>query len=135
MTGARRWFRIAMGAGIAANLAFALPTLVAPAATMRLAGLPEASPLVWPQVAGLLLSLLSVFYLPAAVDPDRYRPIAWLAVGSRLAGTAFFLGAAPAAYHPFGYFDLAFFVPQVALLLALAPPAAALTRPAPGVAP
>ncbi|MEZ5289688.1 MAG: hypothetical protein R2745_01255 [Vicinamibacterales bacterium] len=134
MTGARRWFRIAMGVGIAANLAFALPTLVAPAATMRLAGLPEASPIVWPRVAGLL-SLMSVFYVPAAIDPDRYRLIAWLAVGSRLAGVAFFLGVAPTAYHQFGYFDLAFFVPQAALLLRLAPPAPVLTRPVPGAMP
>ncbi|MGE0812939.1 MAG: hypothetical protein AB7O28_12400 [Vicinamibacterales bacterium] len=133
MAESTRGFRIAMGVGIAANLAFALPTLVAPAAALRLAGLPAASPIVWPQVAGLLLSLLSVFYLPAAVDPDRYRLIAWLAVGARLAGVAFFLGVAPAAYHQFGYFDLAFFVPQLALLVRL-PPAGAHPRSVAGVA-
>jgi len=28
----------------------------------------------------LLLILLSAFYVPAAVDPVRYRAVAWLAV-------------------------------------------------------
>ena len=43
--------------------------------------------------------------------------VAWLAVASRLAGVIFFVGFQPAAYHPLGYFDLVFFVPEAILLV------------------
>ena len=52
------------------------------------------------------------------IDADRYRTIAWLAVGSRLAGVLFFL-TQPADYRMLGAVDLVFFVPE-AILLALA---------------
>ena len=48
-------------------------------------------------VRRLLLILLSVFYMPAAIDPDRYRTIAWLAVAARLAGVLFFLDSSHAS--------------------------------------
>ena len=73
---------------------------------------------MWPRFAALLLILLSVFYMPAALDPTRYRTVAWLAVGSRLAGVLFFLDAAGRVPHA-RRFDLVFFVPE-AILLALA---------------
>jgi hypothetical protein len=114
---ALRWFRRVLWLGILANLALAVPTLLAPAALIALSGLPEATPTLWPQFAGLLLLLLSVFYAPAAVDPVRYRAVAWLAVASRLAGVIFFVGFQPAAYHALGYFDLVFFVPEAILLV------------------
>jgi hypothetical protein len=69
--------------------------------------------------------LLSIFYMPAGMDLDRYRTIAWLAVGSRLAGVIFFIGFQPAAYHTLGYIDLVFFVPEIILLTAAIRQAAA----------
>jgi hypothetical protein len=62
---------------------------------------------------------LSIFYIPAGIDPVRYRATAWSSVGARLAGVIFFVGFQPAAYHMLGYFDLVFFVPE-AILLTLA---------------
>jgi hypothetical protein len=115
---ALRWFSRVVLVGILANLALAVPTLVAPAALMAFSRLPEAMPLLWPRFAALLLILLSAFYVPAAVDPVRYRAVAWLAVAARLAGVVFFLGFQPAVYHQLGYFDLAFFVPESILLAA-----------------
>jgi hypothetical protein len=64
----------------------------------------------------LLLILLSVFYIPAALDFARYQITAWCTVGSRLAGVVFFIGFQPAEYHVLGYFDLVFFVPEAVLL-------------------
>jgi len=113
-----RWFSRVVLLGILANLALALPTLLAPAALMAWSGLPAATPLLWPRFAALLLILLSAFYVPAVIDPDRYRLVAWLAVMARLAGVIFFLGFQPGVYHPLGYFDLLFFVPESLLLLA-----------------
>jgi len=84
---------------------------------MAMSGLPPATPVLWTRFAGLLLILLSVFYMPAGLDSRRYRVIAWLAVMSRLAGTVFFVGFQSADYHALGYFDLAFLLPELLLLL------------------
>jgi hypothetical protein len=113
---AQRWFSRVMWVGIAANLALAIPTLIAPAQLIDLVGLPPASPVLWPRFAALLLILLSLFYVPAGIDPVRFRAIAWLAVLSRLAGVVFFLLFQPPEYHMFGYFDLVFLLPLAILL-------------------
>ena len=115
---AGRWFKRVLWLGILTNLALAVPTVLIPARMLEFSRLPEASPLLWTQFSGLLLILLSIFYMPAGVDLDRYRVVAWLAVGARLAGVVFFIGFQPAAYHTLGYIDLVFFVPEVALLTA-----------------
>lgn len=121
---AARWFRRVIWIGIIANLGLALPTLLAPAQMMAFSRLPVAEPLLWPRFAALLLILLSAFYMPAGVDPDRYRAVAWLAVASRLAGVVFFVLFQAREYHMLGYFDLVFFVPELVLLLRMAPASA-----------
>jgi hypothetical protein len=114
--GAIRWFSRVVWVGIAANLALAVPTLVAPARMLTFSNLPITEPVLWTQFAALLLILLSAFYVPAALDPRRYRLVAWLSVIARLAGVVFFVLFQPREYHLFGYLDLAFFVPEGALL-------------------
>ena len=116
---ASRWFRRVIWLGIVANLALAVPTLLATERTMAWSGLPPATPLLWPRFAALLLILLSLFYVPAAIDTTRYRAVAWLAVLGRLAGVVFFLIFQAPEYRMLGYFDLLFFVPELALLLTL----------------
>jgi hypothetical protein len=113
---AGRWFSRVVWLGIVCNLALAVPTLLAPEQTMALTRMPPASPLLWPQFSALLLILLSIFYIPAALDFARYRITAWCTVASRLAGVIFFVGFQPAAYHVLGYFDLMFFIPEAVLL-------------------
>jgi hypothetical protein len=105
-----------MWLGIVANLALAVPTLLAPERMIALTRLPPASPLLWVQFSGLLLILLSIFYMPAAIDLARYRATALMAVGSRFAGVIFFVGFQSREYHVLGYFDLVFFVPELILL-------------------
>jgi hypothetical protein len=119
---AETWFKRVLWLGVIANLGLSIPTLLAPERTMALSNIPPATPVLWPQFAGLLLILLSVFYMPAAVDPNRYRVVAWLAVMARLAGVIFFVGFQAAEYHMLGYFDLVFFVPEVLLLWRLPAP-------------
>ena len=116
--GAMRWFSRVVWLGIAANLALALPTLLAPAQMLAFSGLPVTQPLLWTQFAALLLILLSAFYVPAALDPRRYLIVAWLSVLARLAGVVFFVLFQSREYHVFGYFDLVFFIPEAALLMA-----------------
>src|ERR671919_428008 len=93
---AERWFKRVVWIGIAANLALAFPTIAAPTLVIEMASLPTATPDLWPRFAALLLVLLSVFYMPAAIDPTRYRANAWFTVGSRLVGVLFFLADEPA---------------------------------------
>ena len=128
-TAAGRWFRRVLWVGILGNLALSIPTLVAPARLLALSSLPPASPVLWPRFSGLLLILLSLFYMPAAIDPDRYLATAWLAVGARLVGVIFFLATQSAEYNMLGFFDLAFFIPE-AILLTMAVTATAGASPA-----
>lgn len=116
-TWAGRWFKRVMWVGIVANLALALPTIAAPSQIIAMSGLPTATPDLWPRFAALLLVLLSVFYMPAGLDIDRYRASAWCAVASRLAGVVFF--TFEPGYRMFAVFDGIFLVP-LALLLTLA---------------
>src|SRR6478672_6883812 len=93
-TTAGRWLKRVIWLGIFANLALALPTIAAP---------------------DMLIVILSVFYTPAATDLDRYRIVAWLAIGSRAAGVLFFMPQA--TYRMLGLFDLVFLVPELLLLI------------------
>jgi hypothetical protein len=114
-----RWFQRIVWLGIVANFALALPTLLAPEMTMRLAGVPPATPIMWVRFSALLLVLLSLFYVPAARDCIRYRPVAVMTVLSRVAGVLFFSTQA-VDYRLFGLFDLVFLVPEgILLFLAL----------------
>jgi hypothetical protein len=115
--------------GIAANLALAIGVIAAPAFMLTLNRLPPAEPLLWPRFAALLLVLLSIFYMPAGVDPDRYRANAWMAVGSRLVGVVFFLAFQDAVYRNLGLVDLVFFIPEVLLLTMAVRTTAAVAAP------
>ena len=109
------WFGRVVWIGIVANFLLAGPSLVAPASVLSALGLPVPSVIMWPRFAALLLILLSLFYMPAANNPDRYRASAVLAVASRLAGVLFFF-LVHNDYWMFGAFDLVFFVPEALLL-------------------
>lgn len=113
-----RWFRMAVWLGVAVNLVLAVPGIFWPNATLALAHqrLALETP-VWPAFASLLLALLSIFYIPGAIDPRRYRATAILSVVARLAGVVFFLGLWRNLYPMFGYLDLFFLILQTPLLV------------------
>ena len=111
------WFGRIVWLGIIANVAVAIPTLLAPDRLIAMANLPPAMPLMWPRFAAWLLILLSAFYIPGAVDLYKYSVPAQLSVMSRLAGVVFFFFTQPAEYLVFGVFDLVFLVPEAILLM------------------
>ena len=113
------WFKRVMWLGIVANFGLAVPTLLAPERMIEFVGLPMPTPLLWTRFAALLLIILSLFYMPAGIDPVRYRLVAYLTLVSRLFGFVFFVGFQPAEYRMFGYFDLVFLVPQALLLFSI----------------
>ena len=110
------WFRWVVVLGILVNLFFALPGIFIPNAVLALAGYAPTDEPVWPGAANLLLLLLSLFYIPGAVDPFRYTPVAWLAIVARFAGATYFLCLWP-EYPLFGYIDLPFGVVESVLLV------------------
>ena len=74
-----------------------------------------AEPLVWPRFAAFLLILLSIFYVPSAVDPLVHRYSAVVSIICRFGGVAFFT-IVGGRYIVFGLFDLTFGLPQAVLL-------------------
>lgn len=111
-----KWFGLALWLGILVNGLLAVPGIFWPNATLGLAGLtPDLEHPVWPAFASLLLVLLSVFYIPGAIDPRRYKATAILSVLARMAGVIFFFWLWPGLYPAFGYLDLVFLVIQAPL--------------------
>lgn len=89
--------------GIVLNMGFVIPLLFAPVWLLDLFGL-RVEPLIWTQFAGLLLAIISVFYIPATIDIDRYRIFAWLSVfPSRSFGVLFFSFMVFLAHQPAAY--------------------------------
>ena len=118
------WFGRVVWIGVLANLSFALPAIFLPGLTLGFLNLEPTTPFIWVRFSGLLLFLLSLFYLPAASNLYQYRANAYLAVFSRLAGITFFGTAVlfyekPRTYLPMGLVDLGFGIVE-GILLALA---------------
>jgi hypothetical protein len=121
MNGYARAFRITVWIGVLVNISLALAAVFAPDWLLRMMGFDVAYPNIWPSFAGWLLILLSLFYIPGANDPHRYRANAVLSVCARFAGVAFFLGAVllvgfSTRYLLFAGLDLVFAVPTGILL-------------------
>lgn len=118
------WFGRVVLVGVFVNIALALPTVLLPNLLLGVLQRPLTQEPMWANFAAFLLILLSLFYIPGAIDPVRYRASAWLAVIARFGGASFFL-VTPYRHDwwLFGLIDLSFFVPQ-GILLALAERAA-----------
>ena len=115
------WFGRVVWLGVLANLSLALPAIFLPSLTLGFLNLEPTTPFIWVRFSGLLLFLLSLFYLPAASNLYQYRANAYLAIFSRLAGISFFGIAVlfyekPRTYLPLGLVDLAFGIVQGILL-------------------
>jgi hypothetical protein len=111
------WFRRVMWLGIIANIGVAICSIAATQTVLEWLQLPSAQPVVWPRFAAFLLILLSIFYVPSALNPLQNRFTAVFAVICRFGGVAFFL-IVSGGYIVFGLFDFVFGLPQ-AILLAL----------------
>lgn len=122
---ARTLFRIVVWLGIVANWSFGIWVLFFDPhellATLRLG--PQAS-VLWLYNYAVLLMILSLFYIPGAHDPFRYRWNAWLLVVGRLVPASTFVLGVLLGYMPAGFLGLfladgAFGVIELVLLLAI----------------
>ena len=115
------WFRRTIWLGIAVNVAVAVPALFRPNTILGLLKIEAAGTPIWVSFAANLLILLSLFYIPAAIDPVAHKINAGLAVFARWAGVVFFTLAIyvfgqSQAYLILGMIDLVFGLPLTILL-------------------
>ncbi|HTO78515.1 MAG TPA: hypothetical protein VMJ31_01930 [Methylocystis sp.] len=84
-------YSILIWIGIALNLALIIPLFFFPEQMIAFFHLQPLSQTLWARVGGMLLAIISVFYVPTAIDFARYRTYAWLGVfPSRTFGATFF---------------------------------------------
>jgi hypothetical protein len=113
----KRMFSIAMWLGILADWGLGIPTIFWPEQTLKRFNLLGTTDPVWTAFAALMLILLSLFYIPGAINPYRYKMLAWLSVIARPPGVIFFLLFRPGFYPQFGIMDGILFLIQFPLLV------------------
>jgi hypothetical protein len=94
--------------GIFLNLLFIIPLLFFPRWLLDLFAIPLEE-LIWARESAGLLMIISVFYVPAAIDFGRYRVNAYIAVfPSRTFGATFFFFAVVLFGQPPGFLSISF---------------------------
>lgn len=101
------WFRLLVALGGIANLAFAIPAFLAPEFLSRLIDVGDIDPNVWLRNVGILLIILSSFYIPAIRDPFRYLFNSVALIVGRFSAGIFFLVLVLFADYPAGFWVLA----------------------------
>jgi hypothetical protein len=114
----KEWFRRVLIAGAIVNLTLALPSIVAPDVVLAIIRQRPCGDLVWGRFAALLVVLVTLTDIPAAINPLRYRALAWLVVFNRGAGVVFFMLFCR-EYLLFGLLDLTFGALSLPLLYLL----------------
>jgi hypothetical protein len=107
MSGTRRLFKYVVWAGVAANWAFGIWAIFGdPDTLLARFRLGEQQSHIWLYNYSVLLMILSLFYLPAATNPFRYRANAWLLIVGRLVPASTFLFGVITGFMPKGFLIL-----------------------------
>ena len=94
--------------GIFLNCLFIIPLLFFPRWMLDLFSIPLED-LIWARMSAGLLMIISVFYVPAAIDFGRYRANAYIAIfPSRTFGASFFFFAVVLFGQPPGFLSISF---------------------------
>jgi hypothetical protein len=94
--------------GIFLNALFIIPLLLFPRWMLDLFGIPLEE-LIWARESAGLLMIISVFYVPPAIDFGRYRANAHIAIfPSRTFGATFFFFAVVLFGQPPGFLSISF---------------------------
>ena len=103
----RKWFGYVVWFGILGNFAFGIWVLFAnPQALLNALGLGAVESTIWLYNYCWLLIILSCFYIPAAIDPFRYRVNAWLLIVGRLVPASTFFAGVALGFMPSGFLRL-----------------------------
>ena len=104
---ARGLFRIVVWLGVIANWSFGLWVVFGdPHALLAMLQLGDQADVLWLYNYAILLMILSLFYIPAASDPFRYRANAWLLIVGRLVPSTTFVVGVLLGYMPHGFLGL-----------------------------
>jgi hypothetical protein len=106
-----------MWLGIVQDFVLGIPAIVWPVATLAFVGQRPAAEPAWVSFAATVLIALGAMYIPAALNPHKYRTIAWLAVLARPPGIIFFFFLYPGFYPLFGVIDSLLTAIQLSLLI------------------
>jgi hypothetical protein len=119
----RKLFAIVVWLGVIANWSFGIWAIfIDPHSLLAFFKLGPMESTIWLYNYSVLLMILSLFYIPAAHDPDRYRANAWLLIVGRLVPASTFfvgvlLGFMPAGFASLGIGDTTFGIIELILLL------------------
>lgn len=87
-----KWFGRVVLLGIIVNMPFVVATFFFPHQFCDMMGLKHPDPIIWVRTSGMLLFIISIFYIPAALNPFRYKATAIMHIlPSRACGSTFFL--------------------------------------------
>jgi hypothetical protein len=104
---ARRFGRTVL-LGVIVNMFFVVACFFFPRTMCRLLRLKVPDPIIWVRTSGMLLFIISIFYIPAARDPFRYRDTAIMhIIPSRACGSSFFLYSVLARGQEPGFLSIA----------------------------
>lgn len=107
MSDSRRLFRYVVWFGVAVNWAFGIWAIfIDPNGLLETLRLGGQSSILWLYNYSVLLMILSLFYLPAATNPFRYRANAWLLIVGRLVPASTFLFGVLVGLMPKGFLTL-----------------------------
>ncbi|WP_084579358.1 hypothetical protein [Sphingomonas azotifigens] len=107
MTDARGLFRIVVWIGVLVNWTFGVwAVFFDPHALLNALRLGDQQDVTWLYNYSILLMILSLFYIPAANDPFRYRANAWLLIVGRLVPASTFLVGVVLGFMPAGFLGL-----------------------------
>ena len=102
----RRSFQIVVWVGIIANWSFVAWAIARPEALLDRLELGPVNSTVWLFNYSVLLAILSCFYIPAAMDPFRYRVNAWLLITARIIPASTFFAGVAMGFMPSGFLKL-----------------------------
>lgn len=100
------WFRALIWIGVAINMSFAVPALLWPNFLNASLGLPAQAIYPWLNNVGMLLIGVSLFYLPAGLQPQRWFTYSWLCVISRLIAVVFWIWLGNTSGYPDAFIPL-----------------------------
>ncbi len=104
-----KWFGRVTWLGIIANMFFVIPCFFFPEQLLSLLQMHIPFPIIWVRAAAMLLFIISVFYIPGAIDPYRYKETAWISIfPSRAFGSTFFITEVFLFGQDTGFLSIAF---------------------------
>lgn len=104
-----KWFSRVTWVGIIVNMLFVIPSCFFPELMLTFLKMHIPEPIIWVRAAGMLLFIISAFYIPGALDPYRYQATAWISIfPSRAFGSTFFICAVLFFGQDKGFLSIAF---------------------------